>query len=143
MIDPQKIKETFVRSHEHPSAVSCLCSIANYYHIAVAGEVLDSLQGDEFHVHLPSDICALASRFGLVAQVCLRSIEDMEQSEEPSILFFQNELNEISYVVCYGIYQNRFVIGEPTFALMQYFPDELKLMWLRGITLLVKPEDCQ
>lgn len=43
------------------------------------------------------------------------------------------------YVVCYGIHESRFIIWEPEFGLMQYWADEMKTLWIKGIALTLFP----
>ena len=41
--------------------------------------------------------------------------------------------------VCYGIHESRFIIWEPEFGLMQYWADEMKTLWIKGIALTLFP----
>lgn len=57
----------------------------------------------------------------------------------PIILFTLNDFNVPGYVVCYGIHESRFIIWEPEFGLMQYWADEMKTLWIKGIALPLFP----
>ena len=54
-------------------------------------------------------------------------------------LFAINDFEVPGYVVCYGIHEGRFIIWEPGFGPMQYWENQMKTLWIRGITLTLFP----
>lgn len=64
------------------------------------------------------------------------SINTKKTSHHP---FTLNDFNVPGYVVCYGIHESRFIIWEPEFGLMQYWADEMKTLWIKGIALTLFP----
>ena len=73
------------------------------------------------------------------AEICLQNIHQLTQRKLPIILFTLNDFNVPGYVVCYGIHESRFIIWEPEFGLMQYWADEMKTLWIKGIALTLFP----
>lgn len=53
--------------------------------------------------------------------------------------FAINDFEVPGYVVCYGIHEGRFIIWEPGFGPMQYWENQMKTLWIRGITLTLFP----
>lgn len=76
---------------------------------------------------------------GMKAEICLQNIHQLTQRKLPIILFTLNDFNVPGYVVCYGIHESRFIIWEPEFGLMQYWADEMKTLWIKGIALTLFP----
>ena len=54
------------------------------------------------------------------------------------ILFTLNDFNVPGYVVCYGIHESIHYLGTE-FGLMQYWADEMKTLWIKGIALTSFP----
>lgn len=66
-------------------------------------------------------------------------MEQLSTRKFPAILFAINDFEVPGYVVCYGIHEGRFIIWEPGFGPMQYWENQMKTLWIRGITLTLFP----
>lgn len=134
-----KIKKTFVRSGEEcPMEVACLLSVMKYY-------------GGRKDVHTLTEWCTVdgkltlmgmrdaAIRAGMQAELCLQDMEQLTLRRLPIILFAMNDFEVPGYVVCYGIHEGRFIIWEPGFGVMQYWPNQMKRLWIKGIALTLFP----
>ena len=135
-----KIKKSFVRSNAKcPVEVACLLTVIKYYN------------GKETDIHTLTEWCKINGKLtlagmkqgaiysGMKAEICLQNIHQLTQRKLPIILFTLNDFNVPGYVVCYGIHESRFIIWEPEFGLMKYWADEMKTLWIRGITLTLFP----
>ena len=135
-----KIKKSFVRSNAKcPVDVACLLTVIKYYN------------GKETDIHTLTEWCKINGKLtlagmkqgaiysGMKAEICLQNIHQLTQRKLPIILFTLNDFNVPGYVVCYGIHESRFIIWEPEFGLMQYWADEMKTLWIKGIALTLFP----
>ena len=135
-----KIKKSFVRSNAKcPVEVACLLTVIKYYN------------GKETDIHTLTEWCKINGKLtlagmkqgaiysGMKAEICLQNIHQLTQRKLPIILFTLNDFNVPGYVVCYGIHESRFIIWEPEFGLMQYWADEMKTLWIKGIALTLFP----
>ena len=53
--------------------------------------------------------------------------------------FAKNDFGRIGYAVCYGMHGERFIVWEPDFGPMQYWPKELNTLWIKGICMTLFP----
>lgn len=139
MLNYDRIKETFVYADDCPVEVACLLSMIRFYNgdqsprqlleWADTGESMITLDGMK----------QAAIRAGFTANIRLMTLEELREKQLPCIIFMRNELGELLFAVCYGFRDKRFVVGEPNFALMQYFPAEMNALWIDGIALDLFP----
>lgn len=135
-----KIKKSFVRSGDECSMeVACLLTVMKYY------------GGKEADIHTLTQWCKIDGKLsltgmkqaaihaGMKAEIGLQDIDQLAQRKLPIILFTLNDFNMPEYVVCYGIHESRFIIWEPEFGPMQYRADEMKTLWIKGISLTLFP----
>ncbi len=134
-MDIDKIKKTFTRANPYPVGMACIISIARYYGEEIPAHWLKASTEDT----TLGEIKEQAIQIGFEAKIRLLKMEQLLALQAPTILFLENELSEMGFVVCYGFDGMRFIVGEPTFGLMQYYPKELEMMWIRGIVLSLEP----
>ena len=135
-----KIKKSFVCSNNECSMeVACLLTVIKYY----GGKRIDIPTLTEWcktdgKLTL-AGMRQAAIHAGMKAEICLQDIDQLAQRKLPTILFTLNDFNMPEYVVCYGIHKSRFIIWEPEFGPMQYWADEMKTLWIKGISLTLFP----
>lgn len=166
-MDFDRIKETFTLASGASAGIACLSSIIKYYGGEVSDEMLlqwsrevkslevisvnEESQKRESPEERNSDETAdeqvtldgmkeAATCAGFHANIRLMTIDQLMTMQAPLILFFENECGLKDFSVCYGFDGNRFVVGEPSFGLMQYMPGEMKDMWIEGIALVLIPD---
>ncbi|MCD7901332.1 MAG: cysteine peptidase family C39 domain-containing protein [Bacteroides sp.] len=128
------IKTTFFLSENCSSGIACLKSIIKYYGYSDNNSLLVETNNSN-HITF-ADLKAIAGRLGFRVNIKLLDFEDLKLLQFPIILLLENELREVDFSICYGFDGSRFIVGEPSFGLMQYFPEELTKMWIRGIALV-------
>ena len=135
-----KIKKSFVCSNNECSMeVACLLTVIKYY----GGKRVDIPTLTEW-CKTDGELTLAGMRqaaihAGMKAEICLQDIDQLAQRKLPTILFTLNDFNMPEYVVCYGIHKSRFIIWEPEFGPMQYWADEMKTLWIKGISLTLFP----
>ena len=110
-----RIKKSFVRSSDEcPMEVACLLTVMKYY-------------GGQQDARTLAEWCKVDGKYTLMGM------------KQAAILFAINDFEVPGYVVCYGIHEGRFIIWEPGFGPMQYWENQMKTLWIRGITLTLFP----
>lgn len=134
-----KIKKSFVRAEDGCSLeVACLLTVMKYY-------------GGTEDMQKLTDWCTVDGKItmggmkqaaihaDLYADLCLQDIDQLAQRRLPIILFAKNDFGRIGYAVCYGMHGSRFIVWEPDFGPMQYWPKELNTLWIKGICMTLFP----
>ena len=137
MIDIELIKKTFTVDEEYPSGVSCLLSIMKFYNINPQ-IYLPKYKNREEYFSL-GDLKKEAISNGFQTEIKLMEVNQLKEIKHPIILFSENEYEKPVFVICYGFWDERFIIGDTIFGIMQYFPEETAKMWIHGICLDLYP----
>ena len=134
-----RIKKSFVRSSDEcPMEVACLLTVMKYYGGQQDARTLaEWCKVDGKYTLMGMKQAAI--RAGMEAEICLQNMEQLSTRKFPAILFAINDFEVPGYVVCYGIHEGRFIIWEPGFGPMQYWENQMKTLWIRGITLTLFP----
>lgn len=137
--DIERIRKSFVRATDKcPSEVACLLTVMKYYGVEEEARKLTEWCKVDGKITLMG-MKEAAIRTGLKAEICIQDIEQLQKRQLPIVIFFINEMSEIGYVVCFGMHGERLIMWEPTFGPMQYWPEELRSMWIKGISLTLFP----
>lgn len=140
MVNIEHIKSTFTYADNCPTGIAALLSIIKFYNGDCPVSLLIEWSGSKNEKYVTLEELKRASvSAGFTVNIKLLTIDQLKRTHIPLILFFENELGEKDFVVSYGMYRERFIIGETSFGLMQYFPDEMEAMWIKGITLDLFP----
>jgi len=134
-----KIKKSFVRAKDGCCLeVACLLTVMKYYGGTEDVQKLTEWCTIDGKISIGS-MKQAAIRAGLEADLCIQDIEQLALRQLPVILFAQNDFGRIGYAVCYGIHRGRFIVWEPDFGPMQYWPKELNTLWIKGICMTLFP----
>ena len=134
-----RIKKSFVRSSDEcPMEVACLLTVMKYYGGQQDARTLaEWCKVDGKYTLMGMKQAAI--RAGMEAEICLQNMEQLSTRKFPAILFAINDFEVPGYVVCYGIHEGRFIIWEPGFGPMQYWENQMKTLWIKGIALTLFP----
>ena len=122
-----------------PVEVACLLTVIKYYNGKETDiHTIDRMVQNKWKAYLGRNETR-GYIFRHESEICLQNIHQLTQRKLPIILFTLNDFNVPGYVVCYGIHESRFIIWEPEFGLMQYWADEMKTLWIKGIALTLFP----
>ncbi len=138
-MDVDRVKRTFTSAGTYGGNLACLFSVMKYYREDFRIDSFATVFRDN-----PDDISLIQMRdtaiqWGFSGRIRIYSLEELAVVCTPTLLFFKNELGQEEYVVYYGKYRERFVVGEPSFSLMQYTAQDMEQMWIRGIALVLFP----
>ena len=139
MISANKIRNTFLTGREYPAGILCLASIIRLYNETDADCLLKQWKQQQKNSVTLAEMKSLAIDLNFDANVRIMTVEQLNKLCTPAILLFMNELGKCDFVVCYGLRGKRFVVWEPSFGWMQYEPEEVECMWVRGMALVVLP----
>lgn len=134
MISVDQIQKTFIVSDKYPAGIVCLASVMGLYDDIYSLHLLAQFGQSKKTVTL-EEIKTIAIHFNFDANVRIMTIEQLMLIQIPAILCFTDELGKTDFVVCYGFDGKRFVVGEPSFGLMQYTSEEMERMWVNGIIM--------
>lgn len=133
-----RIKKTFIKQiNPQYCGLACLCSIVKYYGGETSQEKLQNeLKGSSLY-----ELLELAQSIGFVAKGFKADIENLKQLEEPVILHVLNEQKLGHYIVCYGYADERFILGDPSWGIIEYREEELEAIWQSKVLLTLKPNE--
>lgn len=138
-----RIRKSFVRAKECSTEVACLATVIRYY----GGEVnLEELT--RWTVPVPEEnrrslgaMQHAATCAGLTAHMQQLDMNYLSQMRSPMILLAEDDYGIVDYVVCYGLHEGRYIVWEPRFGPMQYWPNEMKTLWVMGICMRLYPTE--
>lgn len=139
-MDFEYVKKTFVPATKFPTGVACLLSIIKFHGGAVAPWLLAAWSDTKEGLTTLAGLKKASTNVGFKANVRIMNVEELQDVVTPVILFFENEQGKKDFVVCYGFDGDRFVVGDTSWGLMQYWPEEMEVMWIKGICLTLLPD---
>lgn len=141
MIDFEYIRQTFVRAEGFSTGVACLLTMIKYHGGYVPPWLLMEWTGTIKGMTYMTGLQQGAQNSGLTSRAIRMNIEQLRGIIEPVLLFIEREDGKKDYAICYGFDGNRFALGDTSWGLMQYWPEELEVMWIKGIALILYPND--
>lgn len=135
----RRIQKSLVRANENCSTeVACLMTVINYYGGKEKVENLMAWSMEEEERNIEA-LRKTAIRAGMIARLDVMTVEDLLERKLPIVLYTKNDFGEFDYAVCFGFHEERFILWEPGFGPMQYWPEELEALWEWGICMVVYP----
>ncbi|CAK7081407.1 MAG: hypothetical protein PARBB_00509 [Parabacteroides distasonis] len=135
MIDLEHIKKTFVLARNCSTGVACIWSLVRYYGGDTTPWLITSWSGAEHGVAKISGLLDAVRKLGFEAIVQRSTMHRLEIQVFPLILYVEKDDGVKDFVVCYGFDGRRFLVGDTSWGLIQYYPEELEAMWIQKITL--------
>jgi ATP-binding cassette subfamily B protein len=119
--------------------LACLSSIVKYHGGATTQEKLRDESGTTLQGTSLLGLYQSAQKLGFEAKGYQADIENLKTIKLPVILHILKEGNLEHYVICYGYYNQKFVIGDPAWGVIEYREDELVAVWISKTMLWLKP----
>lgn len=141
MIDYQYIKQTFTLADRCSTGIACLLSICRFYGGNPEAWVLERWSGVKNGTVSLKGLKDAFIRSGFQCRVTQLTLEELRRISTPTILFFDTEQGKKDFVVYYGFDGDRFIVGDTSWGLMQYWPDEMEVMWIKGICMMMFPNE--
>lgn len=135
----EHIQKTFTASDNDPTAVLCLASIIQYHGGTANLEYLISLSQTINGITRLSNLVKAAESVGLKAIGGKSALDSLKIISIPVILHVRNDIGDSDFVVCYGFYDNYFLLGIPSWGLMQFREEEMEIVWESRIMLYLEP----
>ena len=134
----EKIKRSLVRAKGCSTGTACLMSVIRYY-----GGVADIAQMEKWCMedkeHELFSMRRAADRMHMDVRLERLGMEELKGRRLPVIILAQNDYGRVDYAVCYGMNGSRFIVWEPRYGPVLYWPEELKTLWMYGITMTPYP----
>ena len=140
-IDYQYIKQTFVMADGCSTGTACMLSVCKFYQTWCEPWVLERWSGVKGGMVSLGGLRNAFGRLGFHCEVTQMNLEQLRHFSTPVILFFDTEKGKKDFVVCYGFDGDRYIVGDTSWGLMQYWPDEMEVMWIKGICMILFPNE--
>jgi len=135
----ERIQKSFVSADDNcPPQVACLLTVLKYYRVTGNAQRLKEKCTVDGKITMMGMRDA-AIDAGLKSSIGLLGMERLSKPMLPQVLFCYNDLNQPGYVVCYGLFNGRFIIWDPAWGVLHYWPNEMEHLWIKGITLFLHP----
>ena len=141
MIDYKHIRQTFVMAEQVPTGIACMLSLCKYYGSWQESWLLERWGGMEKGEISLGGLKRALEGAGFCCRLLQMDLERLQRMSIPIILFFETDQGKKDFVICYGFDGNRYVVGDTSWGLMQYWPDEMEAMWIKGICMEVFPRE--
>ena len=133
----EKIRKSFVRAKGCSTGTACLMSVIRYY-----GGTADLDRMEEWCTEDKNELKSMrraAGRMHMDVRLERLDMEDLQGRKLPVILLAQNDRGKVDFAVCYGMNGSRFIVWEPQYGPVLYWPRELETLWMYGIALTLYP----
>lgn len=134
------LKKTIVRQQDQTDCgVACLLSLIKLYDGNASLEKLRELSGTSRQGTTLLGLYQAANKLGFKAQGCEADIDALIEHGAPVILHVVIEDTLQHYVVCYGYFDHKFVIGDPASGIKYLSREELENIWKSKSCLTLEP----
>jgi ATP-binding cassette, subfamily C, bacteriocin exporter len=138
--DLKKIKSGFVKTdNQHQAGIACLASVIKYYGGNVEMQRLYANSGAATNGINLAGLCAAARVDDFKANGFKANVEAVKQIVNPAILHVSKGSGGNDFIVLYGWHENKFIIGDPQWGIVEYREDELEAVWKSKTLMLLEP----
>ncbi len=137
----KRIRDTFFKTPYHiPECIGSLASVIKYFGGNVSISALLKNSGSEEGGVSLDGILNAARAEGFSAEGYEGDINFLKEFHQPVILIVINDTGNESCIVLYGWQNGKFIIGEPSWGVLEYREEELEAVWKSGAFLLIRPK---
>lgn len=134
------IRKTFTRQYsQYYCGLACLTSIVKYHGGGITQEKLRDSSGTTLQGTSLLGLYQSAQKLGFEASAFEADLENLKKMELPVILHILKDGNLEHYVVCYGYLDEKFILGDPGWGIIEYRNEELEAVWKSRAMLVLKP----
>jgi ATP-binding cassette subfamily B protein len=142
MKSKKAIRKTFTRQHgEYSCGLACLTMIVKYHGGNIRQETLRTLSGTTIQGTTLLGLYQSAEKINFTPNACEADLDDLKSIANPVILHIVKNQKIEHYVVCFGFYNQRFIIADPATGIEQWTESELEEMWKSKALLLLQPNE--
>ncbi len=136
------IKQTFARQYsQFYCGLACLTSIVKYHGGDTTQEKLRDSSGTTLQGTSLLGLYQSAQKLGFTANAYEADLENLKKMEVPVILHILKDGKLEHYVVCYGYDNGKFLLGDPSWGIIEYRDEELEAVWKSHAMLVLKPNE--
>lgn len=136
----EHIKKTFTRQYsQFYCGLACLVSIVKYHGGETTQEKLRDSSGTTLQGTSLLGLYQSAQKLGFEVNAYEADLENLKKIESPVILHILKDGSLEHYVVCYGYDNDKFILGDPGWGIIEYRDEELEAVWKSKALLLLKP----
>ena len=134
------IRETFTRQYsQYYCGLACLTSIVKFHGGETSQEKLRDTSGTTLQGTSLLGLYQSAQKLGFEANAYEADLENLKKMELPVILHILKDEKLEHYVVCYGYQDEKFILGDPGWGIVEYRDEELEAVWKSKALLMLKP----
>jgi ATP-binding cassette subfamily B protein len=138
----KKAKKTFILQQDHADCgIACLLSIIRYLGGTSNFESLREWSGTSKQGTTLLGLYQAAIKSNLLAKGYQAEYKNLLETENPLILHLELENGLEHYVVFYGLYKDKLIIGDPGKGICYYSKNELSKVWKSKTLLTLQPEE--
>lgn len=138
--DLQKIKSTFIKTTNRQQAgLACLASVVRYYGGDAEMQKLLKNSGAAVNSVTLLGLCKTARVEGFEANGYRGDTNFLKEQETPVILHIEKDAGYDDFVVVYGWQNNKFIVADPHWGIIEYREDELIAVWKSRALMLLEP----
>ncbi len=140
-VELKKIKKSFIKADDHiQPGIACLASVINYYSGEVDVQTLvENSRGAANQISL-FGLSHAAKKEGFKAGGVKTDIESLKKVNIPLIVHISRDSKNEDFIVLYGWNNNKFVIGDPRWGIIELREKELDKVWFSKTLLYLEPE---
>jgi len=136
-----KIRDTFFKTPHHiPECIGSLASVLKYFGCDPSIPDLTKNSGSQKGGVSLNGIMKAARSEGFNAEGYEGDINFLKEFCQPVILIAKNDSGNESCLILYGWENGKFIIGEPSWGVLEYREEELEAVWKSGAFLLIRPK---
>ena len=129
MLNLPSLKKTFTLQQDQTDCgVACLLSLIQYYKGTNTLEKLRELSGTNTSGTTLLGLYQCANKLNFTTEAFEADIPNLKALNEPCILHVLMEGNLQHYVVCYGVDDSSFIIGDPAKGIITLSEEELTII---------------
>ncbi len=134
------ISKTFVKQYsQFYCGLACLASVVRYYGGETTQEKLRETSGTTLNGTSMLGLYQAAQKLGFEVGAFEADIKNLKELKEPVILHIFKDHTLEHFVVCYGLKNEKFIIGDPATGIEYYDEKELDNVWKSKALLQLVP----
>ena len=139
--DIKNILDSFCKTPRHvPECIGSLASVIKYFGgNAPIADLIKNSESKDGGVSLQG-IMKAARSAGFDAEGYEGDINFLKEFYQPVILIVKNDSGNESCIILYGWKNGKFIVGDPSWGVLEYREDELKAVWESKSFLLIRPK---
>jgi len=135
-----RIKDSFTKQHsQYYCGLACLSSIVKFHGGEITQEKLREESGTNLYGTSLLGLYQAAQKLGFESKGYEGDIESLKEINTPVILHIMKDGSIEHYVIFYGYKRGKFIIGDPSWGIIEFLEEELDAVWKSKAMLFLEP----